>query len=269
MSKLGGILPIIIIVAGITVALFIPSWSMLISMWNMARNTSAFAQTGQWQDGREQAALNFVTSHAIAGNPVSVLDYLSQYNYKQSRLVHIGDDKGKVVTDLIAKHNIQTVIELGTYIGYSSILMGSKNADVYTIDISKANQKIAAEMATFAGSEIIDRITFIEGTVKSAFKTLKAQLGEKHVDMILIDHHKPSYKSDLIFLENMEFIKKDCIVVADNIMYEAAWFKAVLPFTPWAYMDSTEYTDYVRNSDKYTSNYLPFGKDGLEISIKN
>jgi len=47
-----------------------------------------------------------------------VLKAIDDYGRTQKYLMNVGDDKGKIVANLIAEHKPQVMVELGGYIGY-------------------------------------------------------------------------------------------------------------------------------------------------------
>jgi predicted O-methyltransferase YrrM len=71
-------------------------------------------------------------------------------------------------------------------------------------------------------------------------------------DMVVIDAEKSEYMDYLRLVEDK--LHKGSIIVADNAGISADEMK--------------DYLDYVRNSGKYSSEYLPFDEDGVEVSVK-
>lgn len=63
--------------------------------------------TGFFDDGREIELLHFVYSHPnlknIRGSPNHVLAAIDEYGRTKKYLMNVGEDKGRIVTDLIAK----------------------------------------------------------------------------------------------------------------------------------------------------------------------
>ena len=67
--------------------------------------------------------LHFVYGHPsiekIRGSPQKVLDAIDEYGRTKKYLMNVGEDKGKIVADLIAERKPQIMVELGGYVGYS------------------------------------------------------------------------------------------------------------------------------------------------------
>lgn len=67
-----------------------------------------------FDDGREIELLHFVYSHPnineIRGSPKKVLDAIDEYGRTKKYLMNVGEDKGKIVTDLIAEVKPKTMV---------------------------------------------------------------------------------------------------------------------------------------------------------------
>src|SRR4051794_39420939 len=70
-----------------------------------------------WQvgDGREEAALKYVLSHARKGDIDSVIAVIDEFAYKHSFLINVGDEKGKLMDAAIKTAQPKLAIELGAY----------------------------------------------------------------------------------------------------------------------------------------------------------
>lgn len=78
--------------------------------------TKAYAEQEEvfFDDGREIELLHFVYNHAdleeIRGSPKRVLQAIDEYARTKKYLMNVGEDKGKIVTDLIAEVKPQTMV---------------------------------------------------------------------------------------------------------------------------------------------------------------
>lgn len=67
-----------------------------------------------FDDGREVELLHFVYGKPdidqIRGNPSRVLQAIDDFGRTKKYLMNVGDDKGKIVTDLIAEVKPQTMV---------------------------------------------------------------------------------------------------------------------------------------------------------------
>jgi len=160
----------------------------------------------------------------------------------------VGPARGKVIIEEIKKAKPKTVLEVGTFMGYSTILIGrelEKTAKFVTIEEHSTEAEVAKN--NIAQSEIAINIQVINGDAIEIIPTLK-----DNFDFVFLDASKEEYLQYLKHVENN--LKKGAVIIADNIGKFAA--------------ETKDYTDYIRTSNKYNSRYVGVGDDGLEISIK-
>jgi predicted O-methyltransferase YrrM len=178
---------------------------------------------------------------------------------KREHLPSIGPIKGKIISDIIKRYKPTKILEIGTLHGYSAILMVDLLFDdgkLITIEIDKNLADIARKNIAKAG--LSNKIDVINGNALEVIPTLT---GYKF-DLIFLDAAKSEYLQYLRLLEEKHLMKKDSVVVADNvILYEN---------------EMKDYLEYVRSSDRYksqtTETTLEFNKnvkDALEISFRS
>jgi len=178
---------------------------------------------------------------------------------KSEHLPSIGPIKGKIISDIIKRYKPTKILEIGTLHGYSAILMVDLLFDdgkLITIEIDKNLADIARKNIAKAG--LSNKIEVISGNALEVIPTLT---GYKF-DLIFLDAAKSEYLQYLRLLEEKHLMKKDSVVVADNvILYEN---------------EMKDYLEYVRSSDRYksqtTETTLEFNKnvkDALEISFRS
>jgi predicted O-methyltransferase YrrM len=188
----------------------------------------------------------------------SLLRELEQIE-KREHLPSIGPIKGKIISDIIKRYKPTKILEIGTLHGYSAILMVDLLFDdgkLITIEIDKNLADIARKNIAKAG--LSNKIDVISGNALEVIPTLT---GYKF-DLIFLDAAKSEYLQYLRLLEEKHLMKKDSVVVADNvILYEN---------------EMKDYLEYVRSSDRYksqtTETTLEFNKnvkDALEISLRS
>jgi predicted O-methyltransferase YrrM len=197
----------------------------------------------------------------MAKNNEQILSLLRELEQiaKREHLPSIGPIKGKIISDLIKRYKPTKILEIGTLHGYSAILMVDLLFDdgkLITIEIDKNLADIARKNIAKAG--LSHKIEVISGNALEVIPTLT---GYKF-DLIFLDAAKSEYLQYLRLLEEKHLMKKDSVVVADNvILYEN---------------EMKDYLEYVRNSDRYksqtTETTLEFNKnvkDALEISLRS
>ncbi|KAE8881061.1 hypothetical protein PF005_g14877 [Phytophthora fragariae] len=207
-----------------------------------------------------EKCLAFVRENATAGEPKSVLEAIDTFGYEHHWMMNVGDVKGELVDQEIAKVKPKVLVELGGLFGYSAVRFASQmrelsrpSVHVYSFEISPDFAAIAMEMVEFAGLSNI--VTIFVGTFGDNFTKLK-ELGVDHVDVFFLDHDKKCYKSDLQIIEQSGLLRSGSVVMADNVVVAHI----------------TDYLEYVRahknfNSVMYDS-YLEYSdiKDALEVS---
>ena len=203
--------------------------------------------------------LDYVFSNAEKNNPKSILQTIDNFVLESGQfLMNVGPEKGEILRDHLVKSKPNNVIELGTFIGYSAVLISStigEKSKLTSIDSDSHSIEIAKELINFAGLD--DKVNFMHGNAEEIIPELNF-----NADFVFIDHAKKKYLSDLKLLEREEIIIKNCTVFADNV----GIFKD----------EMVEYFDHVRHSGKYQSQnfsskleYRNNIYDAVEISIKN
>lgn len=160
----------------------------------------------------------------------------------------VGPKKGQVIAEEIRKAKPRRVLEIGTLIGYSTILMGNelnKNAQIITIEIDVDEAKAAEE--NIRKAKIPPKVEVITGDAKQVIPQLKGVF-----DFVFIDAEKTEYADYIQLVEDK--LHKGSVIVADNAGIFANQME--------------KYLDYVRTSGKYRSRYVHVDVDGLEIAIR-
>ena len=141
-----------------------------------------------------EAVLAFVKENAIYGDPQSVLDTIDTYamdgSLDQKRfLMNIGPEKGKILVDTIKKNKSKKILELGSFLGYSAVLIGMSiddDGELISIDPDPNSIAIASQLVEFAG--LSSKVSFIKGKAEHAINDL-----DRSFDLIFIDHAKKRY----------------------------------------------------------------------------
>ena len=172
------------------------------------------------------------------------IEALSQKHF----LPIIGPEKGAVLTDTIREIKPKRILEVGTLIGYSAILMGKDlpaDAEIISIEIHRDEAELAEENVKRA--QIPPKIQVLVGDAKEVIPTLKGVF-----DVVFLDAEKSEYLTYLRLVEPKLHVGS--VVVADNAGIFAD--------------EMSDYLAYVRSSGKYQSSYKSFGDDGVEVSVK-
>jgi len=160
----------------------------------------------------------------------------------------IGPEEGKHLVDTVRRLNVKNVLEVGTLIGYSAILIASnlpQEGRVVTIEMRPKWARLAEENVRRAG--LADKIELHIGDALTAIPRVNGKF-----DMVFLDASKDEYLKYLRLSENK--LERGGVVFADNVKVPAH--------------EMRDYLDYVRNSGRYRSEYIDVGFDGVEISTK-
>ncbi|XP_075131899.1 catechol O-methyltransferase isoform X3 [Leptodactylus fuscus] len=172
---------------------------------------------------KEKRILEFVKQNAAEGDPQSVVDQIDKYCSQKEWAMNVGDEKGLILDNVLKETDPTTVLELGTYCGYSAIRMArllKPGARLLTVEMNSENAAVAKQMIKFAGVQ--DKVQLLEGSSEIIIPSLKTKYGVDQVDFVFIDHFSVSYTSDTKLLEECGLIKKGSVLLADNVLYPGA-----------------------------------------------
>ncbi|CAF3669725.1 unnamed protein product [Rotaria sordida] len=203
---------------------------------------------------------DYVLQNARQGDIQNIIDTIDRYGWTKHWLMNIGDRKGEILDQAIQIRKPKTILELGTFLGYSALRIISQLPDdilLITIEADSQSAEIARTILEYAG--VINRVKIINDYTENVIPNLSKNFNIDSFDFIFIDHWKDAYLRDFKMLEDIGLIKSKTMIVADNV---------IRPGVP-------NYLEYVRNNPNYTSTFYP-GKieyredldDGIEISIR-
>lgn len=167
---------------------------------------------------------------------------------KRRFLPIVGPRRGKILVKVVRETKPKRILEIGTFIGYSAVLMGKElesDAQLTTIEINADEANLARK--NIKNAQVPPTINVIVG---DAVKVLPKISG--NFDLVFIDADKKEYLKYLCLIENR--LHKGSVVVADNAGIFAYQMK--------------DYLKYVRYSERYRSEFVAVDEDGIEISVK-
>lgn len=207
----------------------------------MASLSSSTDASSQFDDGREIALLHFVYNHpslpSARGSPSAVLKLIDEYGRTQKYMMNVGEDKGRIVSELIAEVKPQVMIELGGYVGYSALLFGDavrKAGGKRYLSLERNPEFAAVILSLVDVAGLSDVVKVVVGPSDESIKRLHQEGVIKHIDLMFLDHYKPAYTADLKLCEQLGLIGPGSVLAADNVIY---------PGNP-------PYLEYVRSSVK-------------------
>lgn len=156
------------------------------------------------------------------------------------------------------------ILEVGTAVGFSAILMAEYNpypCEIVTIENYEKRIPIARENFLRAGKE--NQITLIEGDATEVLKTL-----EEPFDMIFMDAAKGQY---INFMPDiLRLLKKDGVLVSDNVLQDGDIIESHFVVTRrnrTIHKRMREYLYELTHRDDLITAVLPIG-DGITVSTK-
>ena len=161
----------------------------------------------------------------------------------------VGPEKGRVLAKVVRDTKPKSLLEVGTLVGYSAIIIGQEldaDAHMITIEIHPDEARMARQNISEAG--IRAKIDVLVGDAIKIIPTLKGPF-----DLVFIDASKTEYYHYLKLIEDI--LHTGSIIVADNAGIFADQMK--------------DYLKYLRTSAQYRSKYVKVAGDGLEISIRS
>lgn len=170
-----------------------------------------------------------------------------------------GHIQGKLLELLVKMFRPQSILEIGTFTGYSALCMAAGLEDGTTIDTCEVDDELQPLAQSF-----FDRSPHghkIRQHIGSALD-IAPQLG-KQFDMVFIDGDKREYPAYYNMLMDNGLVHSGSILLADNIL----WYGKVVQ--PVAHNDRhtealIEFNRMIREDDRVESVILPL-RDGINI----
>ncbi|KAK7184112.1 hypothetical protein DPSP01_001249 [Paraphaeosphaeria sporulosa] len=189
--------------------------------------TKAYAPQEEtfFDDGREIELLHFIYSHPkiqqIRGSPKEVLAAIDEFGRTKKYLMNVGEDKGRIVCDLIADVKPKTMVELGGYVGYSCILYADAvrkaGGEIYfSFERNPEFAAVISSLVDLAG--LTDIVKVVVGSSDESIARLHSSGALKHIDLMFLDHYKPAYTTDLKLCEELGLVTPGSVLAADNVI---------------------------------------------------
>lgn len=125
----------------------------------------------------------------------------------------VRDETAKILMEECKKNSPQNILEIGTAIGYSGILMlKSCNGHLYTIEKDISRYEIAKE--NFVKYGMSERVTLILGDAKEQLEILKSH--NYKFDFVFLDGPKGQYIKYLPTIKSL--LNKNAILFSDNVL---------------------------------------------------
>lgn len=209
----------------------------------------------------EERMRTYINSLDMGNTPF--LEELEQYAL-ESYVPIIRKEMQSFMKVLLAMHRPERILEVGTAIGFSTLLMceyGPKNLEIVTIENYEKRIPIAKENFRKAGRE--KQITLLEGDAGEILKTLEGSF-----DMIFMDAAKGQYIHWLP--DVLRLMHPGSILVSDNVLQEGDLIESrylVERRNRTIYKRMREYLYELKHHPKLITTIIPLG-DGVTVSVK-
>jgi caffeoyl-CoA O-methyltransferase len=208
--------------------------------------------------------------------PKEIDEYVLKHTPKESEILHqinrethlkvmqprmlSGHFQGQLLKFLVEMIQPKSILEIGTYTGYSAIAMAEglpENGKLVTIDINLELEKMIDDFISTA--KLKDKIVQLTGSALEIIPTLTQRF-----DLVFIDADKRNYKNYLDLV--IDKVNSGGHIITDNVLWSG---KVTLPNNQMD-LDTkliNEYNEYVQTHPKLKSILLPV-RDGLYLSRK-
>ncbi|XP_042316201.1 transmembrane O-methyltransferase [Sceloporus undulatus] len=173
---------------------------------------------------QEERAFQYVLTHAIPGDPQHLLETFDHWSIHCEYLSNLGPQKAKILERLIYEKAPLTVLELGTYCGYATIVIAQAlplGARIYSVEMDTRKAAVAEKVIRLAGFDD-DTVELIVGPSEDIIPQLKEKYGLLRADLVFMDHGIRGYLRDLQMLEAHDLLPEGATVLADNIIFPGA-----------------------------------------------
>lgn len=187
---------------------------------------------------------------------------LAMEEYAKENNVPIIEKKSIVyIMKYIKEHNVEAILEIGSAIGYSAILMASSNskAQVTTIERDEARYMECLKNVKKCGMEKRINVVYQDALELNLSEELK-------YDLIFIDAAKGQYIK--FFEKYKNFLKPGGVIITDNIKFHYYVGKSNMldKGNLKSLVEKIEsYIEFLKNNPEFDTKFLNIG-DGLSIS---
>ena len=176
----------------------------------------------------------------------------------------IRKEMGNLLKVLLQLVQPERILEVGTAVGYSSILMSENMPHDCTITtIENYDKRIPVAKNNFKRAGKEDVITLIEGDALEVLKTLDGPY-----DFIFMDAAKGQYINYLPDIKRV--LRKGGLLISDNIQQEGEIVEsryAVTRRNRTIHARIREYVYELTHSEDFVTSIVPIG-DGITLSVK-
>lgn len=151
--------------------------------------------------------------------PHGILPEVAELTSRRSdAIMQINRNQGSFMNLFIKAIGARTIVEVGTFTGYSAIAMASalpKDGRLYAFDINPETAAIARDF--FQRASLQDRIDLRVGDARRDLDALVTELGAGTVDLAFIDADKTGYET--YYEICLRLVRPGGILLLDNAIF--------------------------------------------------
>lgn len=191
----------------------------------------------------------------------NILQTLEQYA-KEHHIPIIQPEVAQFIRVILNIKKPKNILEIGTAIGYSAIVMAETIDDVKIITIERRDDMIDIAKKNIRKAGYENRIEIMGGDAENVLPCIDGEF-----DMIFLDAAKGQYMDFLNLC--LDKLNNDGVIISDNVLYKGmvANDDLVVRRKKTIVKRMRQYLDYICKDKKFTSCVLPLG-DGVALTYK-
>ncbi|WP_353778808.1 class I SAM-dependent methyltransferase [Winogradskyella sp. 3972H.M.0a.05] len=172
-----------------------------------------------------------------------------------------GHYQGRLLSMISKLVNPKTILEIGTYTGYSALCLAEglqKDGKLHTIDINEELYDFAQQY--FDASDYKDQIIQYTGNAIDIIPDIS-----ENFDLVFIDADKPNYPNYFNLI--IDRLNPSGIILSDNVLWSGKVLDKTFKKEDLSTPALIEYNKLLKNDKRIETVLLPI-RDGLTISRK-
>lgn len=178
---------------------------------------------------------------------------------KENNIPIMQKDGIEFLTDFIKKNNIKNILEIGTAIGYSAIMMCLVDENITVTTIERDEERYSIAIENIKKFNLEDRINAV------CADALDVEVNGKY-DLIFIDAAKGQYTR--FFEKYKYFLKENGAIITDNLKFHGYVGKSdkIESKNLKGLVEKIEnYIDFLKDNEEFDTKFYDIG-DGLSVS---
>lgn len=174
----------------------------------------------------------------------------------------IQPEVARFLSFLIKGRDVKNILEVGTAIGYSAMVMHSAARGCRIVTIERDPDMIAQAKKNISSAGLEGDIEIIEGEAGEVLKKMEGSF-----DLVLLDAAKGQYLQ--FFPDCHRMLKYNGIIFADNVLFRGmvANNELLIRRKITIVKRMRKYLKYMSSNPDYDTSVLPLG-DGVAVSLK-